>query len=210
MPLYGYKTPRSVNLIKGDGISVDCKYPVGHIPVLRSSIAVIDGLRVQQQLCSTCIGGCDDGVRCVSRDGNAVAILLSSDMALTRGILEYARCVKFCNDKKLLEKFRESAKLLDMVQKGLSDYLETKRAGFSRFYFLSNDELLEILSQTKVRNSGRKKHNRNRYHAVNNTADSVVGFRHPVVVVVSLWGIRRSYSVAYLWYVMEHVFNIQC
>ena len=51
-----------------------------------------------------------------------------------------------------MDKFRESAKLLDMVQKGLSDYLETKRAGFSRFYFLSNDELLEILSQTKVGN----------------------------------------------------------
>lgn len=62
------------------------------------------------------------------------------------------RCIKFCNDPKLLDKFRESAKLLDMVQKGLSDYLETKRAGFSRFYFLSNDELLEILSQTKVGN----------------------------------------------------------
>eukprot|EP00752_Nemacystus_decipiens_P010663 g9495.t1 len=60
-----------------------------------------------------------------------------------------ALCIKFCNDPKLLDKFRESAKLLDMVQKGLSDYLETKRAGFSRFYFLSNDELLEILSQTK-------------------------------------------------------------
>ncbi|CAM9544257.1 unnamed protein product [Chrysoparadoxa australica] len=60
-----------------------------------------------------------------------------------------AQCIKFCNNVKLLEKFRESSKLLDMVQKGLSDYLETKRAGFSRFYFLSNDELLEILSQTK-------------------------------------------------------------
>jgi len=58
-------------------------------------------------------------------------------------------CIAFCNDHKLLERFRESNKLLDMVQKGLSDYLETKRAGFARFYFLSDGDLLEILSETK-------------------------------------------------------------
>ena len=55
------------------------------------------------------------------------------------------KAIEFCDNEKLLEKFRESNVLLDQVQKGLSDYLETKRSVFARFYFLSNDELLSIL-----------------------------------------------------------------
>ncbi|WIA31960.1 hypothetical protein OEZ86_002815 [Tetradesmus obliquus] len=57
--------------------------------------------------------------------------------------------LKMCGSQKLLDQFIESNKLLDSVQKGLADYLETKRLAFARFFFLSNDELLQILSQAK-------------------------------------------------------------
>lgn len=38
---------------------------------------------------------------------------------------------------------------LDVCQKALNDYLEEKRNKFSRFYFLGDDDLLEILGQSQ-------------------------------------------------------------
>lgn len=58
-----------------------------------------------------------------------------------------------CSREGLLDRFTQAEKSLDFVQRGLREYLESKRAQFARFYFLANEDLLEILSQTKeVRN----------------------------------------------------------
>ncbi|KAG5500386.1 hypothetical protein JKF63_03478 [Porcisia hertigi] len=59
-------------------------------------------------------------------------------------VLEY--CM---GTSKLLDHLREANRLLEEVQRGLNDYLADKRQTFPRFYFLSDEELLEILSLAK-------------------------------------------------------------
>ena len=74
---------------------------------------------------------------------NSVWIESMAETAREPAVLSVAR------REGLLEQLTDANEKLDVIQKGLSDYLETKRLAFPRFFFLSNDELLEILAETK-------------------------------------------------------------
>ena len=54
-----------------------------------------------------------------------------------------------CTAPGVLDSFTDLEGKLERIQKSLENYLENKRQQFPRFYFLSSDDLLEILGQAK-------------------------------------------------------------
>jgi dynein heavy chain len=69
--------------------------------------------------------------------------------ALMKQTMEQPNLKTLSLNKSITENLIEANKRLDSIQKGLNSYLETKRTAFPRFYFLSNEDLLEILSQIR-------------------------------------------------------------
>eukprot|EP00656_Telonema_subtile_P031899 TRINITY_DN3494_c0_g2_i1.p1 TRINITY_DN3494_c0_g2~~TRINITY_DN3494_c0_g2_i1.p1 ORF type:complete len:4527 (-),score=1335.50 TRINITY_DN3494_c0_g2_i1:103-13683(-) len=64
-------------------------------------------------------------------------------------LLETKNVVSCAHVDGLKQRLEDMDETLEKIQKSLDEYLEMKRQAFPRFYFLSNDELLEILGQAR-------------------------------------------------------------
>jgi dynein heavy chain len=67
---------------------------------------------------------------------------------IMKGVSADANCLNQCNQDGRLDSLVGLTERLDRCQKSLSDYLDTKRDAFPRFYFISDDELLSILGDS--------------------------------------------------------------
>ncbi|XP_060934159.1 dynein axonemal heavy chain 12-like [Limanda limanda] len=91
----------------------------------------------------------EDIMQQIPKEGKLFQIVDKTWKEIMKHCVKNSKVVPATSMPGLLEKLIESNNQLEVIMKGLNAYLEKKRLFFPRFFFLSNDEMLEILSETK-------------------------------------------------------------
>jgi Dynein heavy chain, N-terminal region 2 len=66
--------------------------------------------------------------------------------AFLRSFKQIKNCVAASNQEGVFKKLEEQQGELEVCEKALADFKESKRRAFPRFYFVSSNDLLDILS----------------------------------------------------------------
>lgn len=95
------------------------------------------------------IFGSEDILKQMPTEGKKFKLVDGTWRTIMDQVNKNTKALDVVSIQKIVQRFEEANVLLEEIHSGLNAYLETKRLFFSRFFFLSNDELLEILSETK-------------------------------------------------------------
>ncbi|TPX60170.1 hypothetical protein SpCBS45565_g07578 [Spizellomyces sp. 'palustris'] len=91
----------------------------------------------------------EDIMNQMPEEGRKFKMVDQSWRKMMNAVNEDRHILKATEIPQILEDLQRNSLMLEAILKGLNSYLEVKRLFFPRFFFLSNDEMLEILSETK-------------------------------------------------------------
>jgi dynein heavy chain len=93
--------------------------------------------------------GTEDIRKQLPRESSVFDAVNSTWKLITATMIQDKNALRCTNIPDIQDTLNDMNGKLEKVQKSLDMYLETKRMAFPRLYFLSNDDLLEILGQSK-------------------------------------------------------------
>ena len=93
--------------------------------------------------------GSEDIKRALEMESNAFAGVDAEWRRITTRAQVHPQVVRVSAIENIIERLEAMSKSVEKIQLGLKRYLDEKRQGFPRFFFLSDEELLEILAETR-------------------------------------------------------------